>query len=185
MPARAGRDLRDDARRRRGPRGRPGGSRRSAGSRCPDGRPRHRGSWSPTPGGSCPATAPVSAMTSADDLEDALRAGRGGQPAAPVGQRRRVERGVGDRQPARGLPPQVERQRLDRLAIRQPVQGLQHQHRGDHLGRHTRAAAGGTGTGRRTTPAGNNRRRCSARNANTLPGSSRCPATDSTSSNSR
>ncbi len=33
--------------------------------------------------------------------------------------------------------------------------------------------------------AGNNRSRCSASNANTLPGSSKCPATDSTSSSSR
>ncbi len=32
---------------------------------------------------------------------------------------------------------------------------------------------------------GNSRLRCSARNANTLPGLSRCPATDSASNNSR
>ena len=34
-------------------------------------------------------------------------------------------------------------------------------------------------------PSGNNSRRCAARNANTLPGFSRCPATDSTSNRSR
>ena len=90
-----------------------------------------------------PGTAPVSATTSATTSKIALRAARGGQPAPPVGQRRRVERGVGDRQPARGLPPQIERQRLDRLPVRQPVQGLQHQHRGHHLRRHTRAAPAG------------------------------------------
>jgi hypothetical protein len=41
----------------------------------------------------------------------------------------------GHRQPAGGLPPQIERDRLDRLAVRQPVQGLQHDHRGDHVRR--------------------------------------------------
>ena len=47
----------------------------------------------------------------------------------------------GHRQPARGLPPQIERDRLHRLAVRQPVQGLQHNHRRDHVRRDRRATA--------------------------------------------
>jgi len=46
-----------------------------------------------------------------------------------------VERPRRDREPARRFPPQIEGQRLDRLGIRQIVHGLQHDHRGDHLGR--------------------------------------------------
>ena len=73
-----------------------------------------------------------------DRIEDPVRPIRAGQPAPPVGQRGRVKPRRGHRQPARRLPPQVERHRLDRLGIRQAVQGLQHQHRGHHLGRHRR-----------------------------------------------
>jgi hypothetical protein len=73
-------------------------------------------------------------------VEDPIRAIAAGQPASPVGQRGRVKPPVSDCQPACGLPPQIERHRLDRFAVRQPVQGLQHDHRGDHLGRDRRSA---------------------------------------------
>jgi hypothetical protein len=86
---------------------------------------------------------PALADDLADHLEDPLRAGRGRQAAPPIGQRRRVEPGVGDRQPARSLPAQIERERLDRFAVGEAVQGLQHQHRRDHLRWHARAAAAG------------------------------------------
>ena len=75
-----------------------------------------------------------------DDLKDAVRAGRGRQPTPPVGQRRGVETGVGDRQPARGFPAQVESQRLHRLAVGEVVEVLEHQHRRHDLAGHARAA---------------------------------------------
>ena len=37
--------------------------------------------------------------------------------------------------PAGRFPPQIERQRLDRLPVGMTVQRLQHDHRGDHLRR--------------------------------------------------
>ncbi len=73
-----------------------------------------------------------------DRVEDPVRPARGGQPTAPVRQRRRVEALIGQRQPAGHLPPQITPQRLDRLPVRQPVQGLQHDHRSGHIRRHTR-----------------------------------------------
>ena len=66
-----------------------------------------------------------------------------------------------------------------------PCKRLQHQHRRDHAPAAHSAAPAPTGTDPRTSTRGNNRERCSARNANTLPAGSRCPATDSTSSSSR
>lgn len=71
----------------------------------------------------------------ADRLEDPVWTGTGRDPASPVRQHRRVEPGLGHREPARSLPPQVERDRLRGLPVRQPVQRLQHHHRGDHIRR--------------------------------------------------
>jgi hypothetical protein len=62
-----------------------------------------------------------------------IRLGRGG-----TGQQRRVERHVVKAQPACGLPPQVAPQFLDRLEVRQPVQGLQRDRGGQDLRRHAR-----------------------------------------------
>jgi hypothetical protein len=42
---------------------------------------------------------------------------------------------IGDRQPARGLPPQIEPDRVGSVSVRESVQGLRHDHSGDHLHR--------------------------------------------------
>jgi hypothetical protein len=44
-------------------------------------------------------------------------------------------------QPAGDLPGDVAPQRADGLPVAQALQGLQHHHRGDHLGRDRRVAA--------------------------------------------
>ena len=49
-----------------------------------------------------------------------------------------MKRRVGDRHPARGLPPQIEGHRIHGLAVRQTVQGLQRDHRGHHISGHAR-----------------------------------------------
>jgi len=43
-------------------------------------------------------------------------------------------------QPAGDLPGDIAPQRADRLPVRQALQGLQHHHRGDYLGRDRRVA---------------------------------------------
>jgi hypothetical protein len=81
-----------------------------------------------------PRSTPVSATTALTASK--IRFGRSvarRQAAPPVGQRRRVERARGDRQADRGLPPQVERDRLRGFPVRQVMQRLQHQDRGDHV----------------------------------------------------
>ena len=65
------------------------------------------------------------------DRKDPLRPGRGGQPRPHVHQHGMTEAGVVERQPTTGvLPARVEAERLDRLAVRQTLQPLQHHHRG-------------------------------------------------------
>ena len=71
----------------------------------------------------------------ADHLEDPLRTVAGRQPAPPVRQGGGIEALRVDGVPTCRLPPQVEGQRLDRLAVGMPVERLQHDHRGDHLAR--------------------------------------------------
>jgi hypothetical protein len=83
-----------------------------------------------------------------------------------------MKRGICDRQPARGLPPQVEQHRLRRLPIGQTVQDRSTS---------TEATTSGGIDGRPrpvenrsvNIDAGNNANRCAARNANTLPAGSR------------
>jgi hypothetical protein len=75
--------------------------------------------------------------------EDPVRPVRGSQPPPPIGQRRRVERAGGDRQPARRLPPQVVGDRVHRLGVREPLQRLQQDHARHHIGRHARPAPPG------------------------------------------
>jgi hypothetical protein len=41
---------------------------------------------------------------------------------------------------ARGLPPQIEGERVDRFAVRMSVKRLQHEHRVDYLARDRRTA---------------------------------------------
>ena len=60
---------------------------------------------------------------------------------SPVHQHRGVEPLVVQAQPTGDLPGDVAPQRADRLPVRQALQGLQHHHRGDHLGRHRRVPA--------------------------------------------
>ena len=74
-----------------------------------------------------------------DRVKDPVRPWRAAQPPPPHRQRGRMKPARGHRQPARGLPPQIERHRLHSLGVREPVQGLQHDHRSDHLGRNRRA----------------------------------------------
>jgi hypothetical protein len=65
------------------------------------------------------------------DLKDPLGSGRGGQPRTHVHQHGMAEAGVVKGQPTTGiLPAGVEAERLDCLAVRQPLQPLQHHHRG-------------------------------------------------------
>ena len=71
-----------------------------------------------------------------DRLKDPVRSLRGRQSAAPIRQRRGVKRTGGDRQPAGRFPPQIEGDRIHSFGIGQPVQRLQGDHRGHHIGRH-------------------------------------------------
>jgi hypothetical protein len=81
-------------------------------------------------------------------LEDPLRPGGAGQPGAQVHQDRVAEAGVVERQAAAGvLPAGVEAERLDRFAVRQPMQPLQHHHRGHDPRRHAAPADGGEQVG--------------------------------------
>jgi hypothetical protein len=73
-----------------------------------------------------------------DRLEDPLRPARKAQPVTPHRQRGRVEPLVVDRQPTGHLPPDVAAQRVHRFGIGPVLQGLQHQHRRDHISRHRR-----------------------------------------------
>lgn len=74
-----------------------------------------------------------------DRLKDPIRTLRSRQPTPPVRQRRRMESALGDRQPARRFPPQIEGDRLDSLVIGQAMQRLQSDHTGHHFSRHTRS----------------------------------------------
>ena len=73
-------------------------------------------------------------------VEDQPRAVAAAQPRPPQHQHRVMERPLQQAQPRRGLPPQVALQALNRLPVRQALQGLQHQHRRHHRPRHRRAA---------------------------------------------
>jgi hypothetical protein len=74
---------------------------------------------------------PSLAGRSHGDRKDPLRPRRGRQPGPHVHQDRVTEAGVVERQPAAGvLPAGIETKRLDRFAVRQALQALQHQHRG-------------------------------------------------------
>jgi hypothetical protein len=70
-----------------------------------------------------------------DRGNDPLGTVGGPQPAAPQGQHRRMEALVGQGQPTGDLPGDVLAQLLCRLAVRQPLQGLQHHDRGHLIGR--------------------------------------------------
>ncbi len=76
-----------------------------------------------------------------DRLEDPPRPIRRSQTSPPVHQHGRVEPLVVQPQPAGDLPGDIAPQRTDRLPVRQALQGLQHHHRGDHLGGHRRVPA--------------------------------------------
>jgi hypothetical protein len=73
-----------------------------------------------------------------DRLEDPPGPRRRADAVAPVHQHRGVKPLVVQPQPAGHLPGDVAPQRADRLPVAQALQGLQHHHRGDHLGRHRR-----------------------------------------------
>jgi len=79
-----------------------------------------------------------------DDLgnrvEDPVRSITGRETATPIRQHRVMETGVGHREPTCGFPPQIERDRLRCLPVREIVDGLQNQHRRDHIGRDRRPA---------------------------------------------
>jgi hypothetical protein len=128
--------------RRWAPPAQPGGSRRSTGSACPGWTPRHPTPWSQAPGGSC-RPGPRLVHHLPDRVEDPVRPAGVAQSAPPVGQRGRMQRRRRHSQPTRGFPPQVKPQRLSGGLIRQPVQGLQHQHRRDHVRRHRRSPSRG------------------------------------------
>jgi hypothetical protein len=53
-----------------------------------------------------------------------------------------VEALVVKAQPTGNLPDDIAPQRADGLPVAQALQGLEHYHRGDHLGGHRRVAAG-------------------------------------------
>ena len=71
-----------------------------------------------------------------------------------------MERGIGQRVPARGLPAQIERQRLGGLPVREALQRLQHQHRADHRRRNRRAGPAADGNRSSIIESGNRRPRC-------------------------
>jgi hypothetical protein len=71
-----------------------------------------------------------------DRLEDPPGPRRRADAVAPVHQHRGMQPHVVQPQPAGDLPGDIAPQRADRLPVRQALQGLQHHHRGDHLGRH-------------------------------------------------
>ena len=119
-----------------------------------------------------------------DRIEHPVRPVRRRDPLAPVHQGGRVKRHLGQRPAARHLPPDVELQRVRRLRIGQVIQLLQHQHRPDQVaGSDGRPVRDGNKSA--VKPSGNNSVRWAARNANTLPGGTRCPAIISASSSSR
>jgi hypothetical protein len=60
------------------------------------------------------------------------------QPPPEIGQQRRIERAIQQPQPARGLPPQITPQHLNRLEVRHAMQGLQHHRHRQHLRRQAR-----------------------------------------------
>ena len=72
-------------------------------------------------------------------LEQPARPGRGPQPVALPDQHRRMERLRPGVHPSRRLPTQIDLQPVRRLPIRQPLERLQHHHRGQHPSRHRRA----------------------------------------------
>ena len=160
----------------------PGGSPRSAGSPCPGWRPRRRAPWSPTPGGSCPQH-PGLGDHRLDRVEDPVRPLRGGQPAPPVVNVVGWNPGAVTASPHAAFHRRSNVDRLHRLGVRQPVQRLQHDHRGHHSAG-TTAGPARTGTDQRTSlreqlPAvlGQEREHAARRQ--------QMPATDSTSSNLR
>jgi hypothetical protein len=77
----------------------------------------------------------------ADGVEDPPWPGRGADAAAPIHQHGGVETLIVKAQPTGDLPGDVAPQRADGLPVRQALQGLQHHHRRDHLGRHRGVAA--------------------------------------------
>lgn len=89
-----------------------------------------------------------------------------------------------DDQPAGGFPPQIEHHCLGCLPVRQAVQGLQHQHRGDHIGGDARpAATGGEKIGEHLR-----REQCLPvlrQEREDAAAGNRCPVTDWASNNSR
>jgi len=77
----------------------------------------------------------------ADGVKDPPRPLRGPQARPPVHQHRGVEALVIQAQPAGDLPGDVAPQRADGLPVAETLQGLQHHHRGDHLGGYRGVAA--------------------------------------------
>ena len=78
------------------------------------------------------------------DLEDALRAGRTTEPGPHIDQHRvRKPRIVEIQTAARVLPAGIKLERLDRFAVRQPEQALQHHHRRHDPRRHRPATRRG------------------------------------------
>ena len=74
-----------------------------------------------------------------DVVEQPPRSIRSAQPVAHPDQHGGMESPRAHRQPRRSLPPQIERQPVARLPIREPLIGLQQHHRGHHPGRYRRA----------------------------------------------
>ena len=73
-------------------------------------------------------------------VEDPLRTPTGAQPLTPQRQHARIEAPIVDAEPRRGLPAHIAAQPLGRLAVRAPLQRLQHHHHRDHRTRHRRPA---------------------------------------------
>ena len=73
-------------------------------------------------------------------VEDPLRTPTGPQPLTPQRQHARIETLIVDAQTRRGLPAHITAQPLQRLAVRAPLQRLQHHHHRDHRTRHRRTA---------------------------------------------
>ena len=71
-------------------------------------------------------------------VENPLRAPAGAQPLTPQRQHARIEAPVVDAQTRRRLPAHIAAQPLQRLAVRAPLQRLQHHHHRDHRPRHRR-----------------------------------------------
>src|SRR5215207_5665661 len=88
-----------------------------------------------------PESTPVCSTTWRTACKIRCGRGRGADAVAPVHQHRGMEALVVKAQPTSDLPDDIAPQRADGLPVARALRGLEHDHRGDHLGGHRRVAS--------------------------------------------